>query len=69
MLPQLQNLAYIIWMSVLHEETEQVFETSQKVDPLSEIVVAYPQDERLSVTVNTEHILQHTRIYQKHIIL
>ena len=67
-LPQLQNLPHIIWMSLLQEETEEVFETSQKVDPLSEVVVADPQDECLSVTVNTEHILQHTRTYKKHII-
>ena len=69
MLPQLQNLAHIVRMSLLHEETEEVLETSQQVDSLSEVVVTDPQDECLSVTVDTEHILQHTRTFKTHIIL
>ena len=45
-------------MSFLHEETEEMFETSQQIDALREVIVSDLENESLSVTVHAKHILQ-----------
>ena len=45
-------------MALLHEEAEQMFEASQQIDALREIIVTDLENESLGVTVHTEHILE-----------
>ena len=53
-----RGLTHVVWMTLFHEETKQMFETSQQIDTLCEVIVSDLENEGLSMAVHAEYILE-----------